>query len=175
MTVRQLDAEALYRNLLESVRRSLAGDEATPLAIVGIRTGGVWIAERLHADLGTAAAQGVLTSAFHRDDHSTRGIPTTIGATRLDFPVADSRILLVDDILFTGRTIRAALEAMGTYGRPRAVQLAVMIDRGHRELPIRPDYVGKNLPTSHRERIQVQLVEIDEVDRVLLVPSPEEG
>ena len=82
MTVRQLDAEALYRNLLESVRRSLAGRDDAPLAIVGIRTGGVWVAERLHAELGIAAAQGVLTSTFHRDDHNTRGIPTTIGATR---------------------------------------------------------------------------------------------
>ena len=96
MTVRQLDAEALYRNLLASVQRSLAGRDEAPVAIVGIRTGGVWVAERLQADLGIEAAQGVLTSAFHRDDHNTRGIPTTIGATRLDFPVADSRILLVD-------------------------------------------------------------------------------
>lgn len=153
MTVRQLDAEALYRNLLESVRRSLAGDEATPLAIVGIRTGGVWIAERLHADLGTAAAQGVLTSAFHRDDHSTRGIPTTIGATRLDFPVADSRILLVDDILFTGRTIRAALNEIFDYGRPQRVELAVLVDRGGRQLPLQADHVGGSVDVGPDERL----------------------
>ena len=84
-------------------------------------------------------------------------------------------MLLVDDVLYTGRTIRAAIEALFDYGRPARVQLAVLADRGHRELPIRPDYVGKNLPTARGERVQVQLVEVDEVDRVLLVPTPEEG
>jgi pyrimidine operon attenuation protein/uracil phosphoribosyltransferase len=83
--------------------------------------------------------------------------------------------VLVDDVLYTGRTIRAAIEALFDYGRPERIQLAVLVDRGHRELPIRPDYVGKNLPTSRTERIQVQLVEVDEVDQVLLVPAPEEG
>jgi pyrimidine operon attenuation protein / uracil phosphoribosyltransferase len=82
--------------------------------------------------------------------------------------------VLVDDVLYTGRTIRAAIEALFDYGRPERVQLACLVDRGHRELPIRPDYVGKNLPTSRGERIQVQLLEVDEVDRVLLVPTPEE-
>ena len=82
--------------------------------------------------------------------------------------------MLVDDVLYTGRTVRAAIDALFDYGRPTRVQLAVLIDRGHRELPIRPDYVGKNLPTSRGERIQVQLVEVDEVDQVLLVPNPEE-
>ena len=84
-------------------------------------------------------------------------------------------MVLVDDVLYTGRTIRAAIEALFDYGRPDRVQLAVLVDRGHRELPIRPDYVGKNLPSAHDERIQVQLVEVDEVDRVLLVPSPKES
>lgn len=153
MTVRQLDAEALYRNLLDSVRRSLAQLDDAPLAIVGIRTGGVWIAERLHADLGLPAASGVLTSAFHRDDHNTRGIPTTIGATRLDFPVADSRILLVDDILFTGRTIRAALNEIFDYGRPRRVELAVLVDRGGRQLPLQADHVGGRVEVGPDERL----------------------
>ena len=95
-------------------------------------------------------------------------------ATQLDFPLDGRTVILVDDVLYTGRTIRAAIDALFDYGRPAAVQLAVLVDRGHRELPIRPDYVGKNLPTSRGERIQVQLVEVDEVDAVLLVSSPEE-
>ena len=95
-------------------------------------------------------------------------------STALDFPLDGKTVVLVDDVLYTGRTIRAAIEALFDYGRPERIQLAVLVDRGHRELPIRPDYVGKNLPTSRDERIQVQLVEVDEVDRVLLVPAPEE-
>ncbi|HXH96824.1 MAG TPA: bifunctional pyr operon transcriptional regulator/uracil phosphoribosyltransferase PyrR, partial [Gaiellaceae bacterium] len=97
-----------------------------------------------------------------------------VRATQLDFPLDGRTVVLVDDVLYTGRTIRAAIEALFDYGRPARVRLAVLVDRGHRELPIRPDYVGKNLPTSRSERIQVQLVEVDEVDGVLLVPSPEE-
>jgi pyrimidine operon attenuation protein/uracil phosphoribosyltransferase len=97
-----------------------------------------------------------------------------VRATRLDFPLEGRTVVLVDDVLYTGRTIRAAIDALFDYGRPARVQLACLADRGHRELPIRPDYVGKNLPTSREERIQVQLVEVDEVDQVLLIPTPEE-
>jgi pyrimidine operon attenuation protein/uracil phosphoribosyltransferase len=93
----------------------------------------------------------------------------------VDFPLEGMTCVLVDDVLYTGRTIRAAIEALFDYGRPERVQLAVLADRGHRELPIRPDYVGKNLPTARDERIQVELVEVDEIDRVLLIPSPEEA
>jgi pyrimidine operon attenuation protein/uracil phosphoribosyltransferase len=98
-----------------------------------------------------------------------------VRATTLDFPLEGRTCVLVDDVLYTGRTIRAAVEALFDYGRPARVQLAVLVDRGHRELPIRPDYVGKNLPTARDERIQVELVEVDEVDRVLLIPAPEES
>jgi pyrimidine operon attenuation protein/uracil phosphoribosyltransferase len=98
-----------------------------------------------------------------------------VRATRLDFPLEGRTCILVDDVLYTGRTIRAGIEALFDYGRPARVQLAVLADRGHRELPIRPDYVGKNLPTARSERLQVQLVEVDEVDQVLLIPAPEEG
>src|SRR4051812_3174376 len=97
-----------------------------------------------------------------------------VHSSHIEFPLDGMTVVLVDDVLYTGRTIRAAVEALFDYGRPARVQLAVLADRGHRELPIRPDYVGKNLPTSRDERIQVQLVEVDEVDRVLLLPSPEE-
>ena len=98
-----------------------------------------------------------------------------VNKTELPANITGKTIILVDDVLYTGRTIRAAMDALMDFGRPENIQLAVMIDRGHRELPIRPDYVGKNLPTSRGERIQVQLVEVDEVDRVLLVPASEES
>ncbi len=97
-----------------------------------------------------------------------------VRATQLGFPLDGRTVVLVDDVLYTGRTIRAAIDALFDYGRPARIRLAVLVDRGHRELPIRPDYVGKNLPTSRGERIQVQLVEVDEVDSVLLVGNPEE-
>ena len=95
--------------------------------------------------------------------------------TKLDFELEGRTVILVDDVLYTGRTVRAAIDALLEYGRPARVQLAVLADRGHRELPIRPDYVGKNLPTAREERVQVQLLEIDEVDRVVLVAEAEEG
>ena len=109
-----------------------------------------------------------------RGGEAPRHAQPIVRSTTLDFPLDGMTVVLVDDVLYTGRTIRAAVEALFDYGRPARVQLAVLADRGHRELPIRPDYVGKNLPTSRDERIQVQLVEVDEVDRVLLLPSPEE-
>ena len=98
-----------------------------------------------------------------------------VRATSLDFPLEGKTCILVDDVLYTGRTIRAAIEALFDYGRPERVQLAVLVDRGHRELPIRPDYVGKNLPTSRRESIQVRLAEVDGEDAVLLIPAPDNG
>ena len=125
-------------------------------------------------------ALGSLDITFHRDDLHVRGGEAPLHRqplvrdTKLEFGLEGMTIVLVDDVLYTGRTIRAAIDALFDYGRPARVQLAVLADRGHRELPIRPDYVGKNLPTSRGERIQVQLVEVDEVDRVLLVSTQEE-
>jgi pyrimidine operon attenuation protein/uracil phosphoribosyltransferase len=150
------------------------------VALVGIHTRGVPLAQRLRrriADFtGAEVALGTLDITFHRDDLHVRdgvGAPTppqpVVKATRLDFALQGMTCVLVDDVLYTGRTIRAAIEALFGYGRPARVQLAVLADRGHRELPIRPDYVGKNLPTARSERISVQLVEVDEVDRVVLV------
>ncbi|HLK45220.1 MAG TPA: bifunctional pyr operon transcriptional regulator/uracil phosphoribosyltransferase PyrR, partial [Acidimicrobiales bacterium] len=118
---------------------------------------------------------------FYRDDVSVRGgeaplaAQPLVRATQLDFPLDGRTVVLVDDVLYTGRTIRAAIDALLDYGRPARVQLAVLADRGHRELPIRPDYVGKNLPTARNERVQVQLLEIDEIDSVVLLAEPEEG
>ncbi len=126
---------------------------------------------------GVEVELGTVDITFHRDDVGVRAGSAPLApqpvvkATKLDFPLEGRTCVLVDDVLYTGRTIRAAIEALFSYGRPSRVQLAVLVDRGHRELPIRPDYVGKNLPTARQERIQVQLVEIDEVDRVLLIPG----
>ena len=142
------------------------------VVLIGLQTGGVPIAARLgdalHAIEGVRLEEGSLDVAFYRDDIGLRPVlPEAV--TDIPFELDGRVVVLADDVLFTGRTIRAALDALTDFGRPRAVQLAVMVDRGHRELPIRPDYVGKNLPTTRGERVQVELVEVDEIDRVLLV------
>jgi pyrimidine operon attenuation protein/uracil phosphoribosyltransferase len=181
-----LDADALSRTLSRIAHEIIeANPELDEVALVGIHTRGVPLAQRLRRLIeeraGEAPELGTVDITFYRDDVAVRGGEAPIHAqpvvrsTALDFPLEGKTVVLVDDVLYTGRTIRAAIEALFDYGRPARVQLAVLADRGHRELPIRPDYVGKNLPTSRGERIQVQLVEIDEVDRVLLVPTSEES
>jgi pyrimidine operon attenuation protein/uracil phosphoribosyltransferase len=180
-----LDAEALGRTLSRIAHEIIEGNPSVDdVALVGIQTRGVPLAHRLarliEERAGAAPALGAVDITFHRDDVMVRAgeAPLTpqplVRATQLDFPVDGRTVVLVDDVLYTGRTIRAAIEALFDYGRPQRVQLAVLVDRGHRELPIRPDYVGKNLPTARDERIQVQLVEVDELDAVLLVGAPEE-
>jgi pyrimidine operon attenuation protein/uracil phosphoribosyltransferase len=168
-----MDAERIRRSLAriahEIVERSRGMDE---LAIVGIRTRGVPIARRL-AQLVKDINQrevptGTLDITLYRDDlmkHAV-GAQPVVRSTEIGFSIDDKRILLVDDVLFTGRTIRAALDALIEFGRPRAIQLAVLVDRGHRELPIKADYVGKNLPTSRSQSVFVRLVEIDGRDEV---------
>jgi pyrimidine operon attenuation protein/uracil phosphoribosyltransferase len=181
-----LDEAAISRTLTRIAHEIIEGNpELERVALVGIHTRGVPIAQRLrrliHEFSGEEVASGSLDITFYRDDVQVRGgepprqAQPVVRSTRLDFPLEGMTCVLVDDVLYTGRTIRAAIEALFHYGRPARVQLACLADRGHRELPIRPDYVGKNLPTSRGERIQVQLVEVDEVDRVLLVPAPEEN
>jgi pyrimidine operon attenuation protein/uracil phosphoribosyltransferase len=174
-----LDAEAVSRILSriahELIERS---DELSSVALVGIHSRGVPLARRLARLVaersGIDLDVGTLDITFHRDDVTVRngGAPRhaqpVVRGSSLDFPLEDRTVVLVDDVLFTGRTIRAAIDALFEFGRPARVQLAVLVDRGHRELPIRPDYVGKNLPTSLDDRVQVQLVEVDEVDEVLL-------
>jgi pyrimidine operon attenuation protein/uracil phosphoribosyltransferase len=180
-----LDAEAIDRTLSRIAHEIIERNpELDRVALVGIHTRGVPLAHRLRRLIeeraGAEVDVGAVDITFYRDDVGVRGgeaplhVQPLVRSTQLDFAVDGRTCILVDDVLFTGRTIRAAVEALFDYGRPARVQLAVLADRGHRELPIRPDYVGKNLPTSRRERIQVQLVEVDEVDRVLLVPAPEE-
>jgi pyrimidine operon attenuation protein/uracil phosphoribosyltransferase len=180
-----LDEAAIAKSLSRIAHEIVeANPELGRVALVGIHTRGVPLAHRLrrliHEFTGTELELGSVDIAFYRDDVQVRsGEPPRhpqplVRATRLDFPLEGRTVVLVDDVLYTGRTIRAAIDALFDYGRPARVQLACLADRGHRELPIRPDYVGKNLPTSRNERIQVQLVEVDEVDQVLLVSTPEE-
>jgi pyrimidine operon attenuation protein/uracil phosphoribosyltransferase len=181
-----LDAEAIERTLSriahEIIERNPALDR---IALVGIHTRGVPLARRLRRLIAeyseTEPALGAIDITFHRDDVLVRGSDAPLRAqplvrdSQLDFPLEGMTCILVDDVLYTGRTIRAAIDALFDYGRPEKVQLAVLADRGHRELPIRPDYVGKNLPTSVDERVTVQLVEIDEIDRVLLVKEADDA
>ncbi|MFL5916446.1 MAG: bifunctional pyr operon transcriptional regulator/uracil phosphoribosyltransferase PyrR [Gaiellaceae bacterium] len=175
-----LDADGLGRTLSRIAHEIIEGNpELDDVALVGIQTRGVPLARRLarliEERAGVAPDVGTVDITFHRDDVSVRhgeaplAAQPVVRATQLDFPLDGRTVVLVDDVLYTGRTIRAAIETLFDYGRPARVQLAVVVDRGHRELPIRPDYVGKNLPTARAERIQVQLVEVDEVDAVLLV------
>ena len=179
-----LDADALGRTIVRIAHEIVEGNrDLSRVALVGIHTRGVPLAQRLRRLIaeftGTEVALGTLDITFHRDDLHVRGgeaplhAQPVVRATSLDFPLAGMTCVLVDDVLYTGRTIRAAIEALFGYGRPERVQRACLVDRGHRELPIRPDYVGKNLPTSRDERIQVQLLEVDELDAVLLVPTTE--
>jgi pyrimidine operon attenuation protein/uracil phosphoribosyltransferase len=139
----KLDAEAIYASLLAALREGIAGRN---VALVGVHSGGAWIAERLHRDLGLATPCGFLSSAFHRDDYGRRGLPAEMKATELPFDVNGADIVLVDDILFTGRTVRAALNEIFDYGRPARVELAVLLDRGGRELPVAARYCGADHP-----------------------------
>jgi len=174
-----LDEESIRRTLSRIAHEVIErNDDLDAVALVGIHTRGVPIAHRLRRLVaersGTELDLGQLDITFHRDDvhvrsgHAPRRPQPVVHDTKLDFELEGRTVILVDDVLYTGRTIRAAIDALFEYGRPDRVQLAVLADRGHRELPIRPDYVGKNLPTTHGERVQVELMEIDEVDQVVL-------
>jgi pyrimidine operon attenuation protein/uracil phosphoribosyltransferase len=163
-------ARAIVRMAHEVVERN--GDPQSPLAIVGIHRRGVPLAARLHAQVcelrAAPVALGALDIAFHRDDLGRRPQAPIVRATEIDFALDGATVVIVDDVLFTGRTVRAAIDALFEYGRPARVQLAALVDRGHRDLPIRPDYVGKNLPTSLAERVNVRLVELDGADQVTI-------
>jgi pyrimidine operon attenuation protein/uracil phosphoribosyltransferase len=164
------------RRTLRRIAHEIAEKNPVPdgLAIVGIHTRGAVLARRLHALLGEMTESevpfGDLDISFYRDDVGAKAPDSqpVVHASHIDFDVADRTVVLVDDVLFTGRTVRAAIDALFDYGRPERVQLAVLCDRGHRELPIRPDYVGKNLPTAHGERVNVRLEEVDDVDEVTI-------
>ncbi|MBM7855137.1 pyrimidine operon attenuation protein/uracil phosphoribosyltransferase [Desulfohalotomaculum tongense] len=147
------------------------------VALVGIRRRGVPLAERLARRIkeieGAEVPVGTLDITLYRDDLTTLSQQPQVHQTKVGFPVAGKVIVLVDDVLFTGRTVRAALDALMDLGRPKAIQLMVLVDRGHRELPIRADFVGKNLPTSKKEVVSVRLKEVDNEDRVVIMELPE--
>ncbi len=173
-----LDEAALDRALTRIAHEILEKNGgSSDLAFVGLRTRGVTLAQRLAARIaqidGATLPVGTLDITLYRDDLGLRGAPVIRG-TDIPFSIKNKTVILVDDVLFTGRTIRAALDAIIDLGRPKAIQLAILIDRGHRELPIRPDYVGKNLPTSRRESVAVRLREHDGEDRVV-IEEPEEA
>lgn len=171
-----MDSAAISRALTRIAHEVIERNKGLEgLVVVGIRTRGVPIARRLVDLLETIEGQKVPTGSLdishYRDDLSAITERPSVAGSSLDCGVDSRKVLLVDDVLFTGRTVRAALDALTDMGRPSCVQLAVLVDRGHRELPIRPDYVGKNIPTSTREHVKVKLAETDGEDRVVLYES----
>jgi pyrimidine operon attenuation protein / uracil phosphoribosyltransferase len=170
-----MDADRIGRTLARIAHEILERNKTVDdLALVGVRRRGVPLARRLARSLrdlsGHEVPTGALDITLYRDDlmRPAAAPQPVVGQTDITFSLDDRRILLVDDVLFTGRTTRAALDALTDFGRPKAIQLIVLVDRGHRELPIRADYVGKNLPTSPEQSVQVRLVETDNVDEVVL-------
>jgi pyrimidine operon attenuation protein/uracil phosphoribosyltransferase len=173
-----LDREDVRRTLLRIAHEIVERTGGEGVAVVGIHRRGAVLAARVRdlvAELlGEPVPLGDVDISFYRDDVGLRdpGAQPVVHASHVDFPVDTVTVVLVDDVLYTGRTVRAAIDALFDYGRPRKVQLAVLADRGHRELPIRPDYVGKNLPTARDERVNVHVEEVDGVDEVLIAPAP---
>lgn len=168
-----MDGDAIRRALIRVAHEIVEKNKGTAdLVLVGIRTRGVPIAERLAEEIRKIESApitfGVLDITLYRDDLSRLGYQPVVRETKIPADISGKNVILVDDVLYTGRTIRAALDAIMDIGRPQTIQLAVLIDRGHRELPIRADYVGKNVPTSHRENVSVELGETDGCDRVVI-------
>jgi pyrimidine operon attenuation protein / uracil phosphoribosyltransferase len=172
-----LDRDDLRRTLVRIAHEIVEKNPDGSIALVGIHRRGAILAQRLHALTSELLEAGVplgyVDISFYRDDLAIRPSAPIVRATELDFPVDGRTIVIVDDVLYTGRTVRAAIDEIFDYGRPARVQLATLVDRGHRELPIRPDYVGKNLPTSQDQRVNVRVEEIDGHDEVTIGPAPE--
>jgi len=174
-----MDADAVDRALTRMAHEILEGNAGSQgLVLIGIRSRGVPLAQRLARKIeaieGAAPAFGIIDITLYRDDLHTALAQPQVRGTEISFDISDKTIIIVDDVLYTGRTVRAALDAIVDFGRPRRVRLAVLVDRGHRELPIRPDHVGKNLPTSLEESVNVRLRECDGCDQVVVL-SPEGG
>ncbi|HKS72939.1 MAG TPA: bifunctional pyr operon transcriptional regulator/uracil phosphoribosyltransferase PyrR [Terriglobales bacterium] len=172
-----MSASEIERTLVRLAHEiSEKNNGATDLGLVGIRRRGVPLAQRLAAIIGriekTKVPVGTLDITLYRDDLSTLAAKPVVQKTEIEFPIAGKNIVLVDDVLFTGRTARAAMDALFRQGRPRLVQLCVLIDRGHRELPVEASFVGRQVQTTLQEIVEVQLQEIDETERVLLVEKP---
>ena len=178
--IRVLDAASIDRSLTRIAHEILERNkELRGIGLVGVQTRGVplarRLAERLGAIEGTAPLVGVLDINLYRDDLSRIGDHPVLRRTEIPYDLDDTVVILVDDVLFTGRTVRAALDALMDLGRPRQIQLAVLVDRGHRELPVRADFVGKNLPTAPTERVDVRLKETDGDDEVVIVKAEGAG
>ena len=167
-------AKTLERIAHEIVEKNKAMSE---IAIIGIKNRGAYLGERLAVKIekiaGSKVPVGALDITLYRDDLTEASSQPIVHATEIDFDIDSKKIILVDDVLYTGRTIRCALDALIDFGRPGQIQLAVLVDRGHRELPIRADYVGKNVPTSSKEVVEVRLVECDDKDEVVLCEKEE--
>jgi pyrimidine operon attenuation protein/uracil phosphoribosyltransferase len=168
-----IDEEAINRALTRITHEILEKNKGTEdLVLIGIKTRGSYLARRIYQNVleieGQRVPVGDLDITLYRDDLSEKGDEALIQGSAIDFDVTDKIVVLVDDVLYTGRTVRAALDAIIDIGRPRFIQLAVLIDRGHREFPIKADYIGKNIPTSQEENILVQLHEIDHLDQVVI-------
>jgi pyrimidine operon attenuation protein / uracil phosphoribosyltransferase len=172
-----LDPDDIRRTLVRIAHEMVEKNPDGTIALVGIHRRGAVLAQRLHALtselLEPAVPLGDVDIAFYRDDLTIRPSAPVVHATHLEFPVDGLTIVIVDDVLYSGRTVRAAIDEIFDYGRPARVQLAVLVDRGHRELPIRPDYVGKNIPTSQDQRVNVRVEEVDGVDEVTIGPATE--
>jgi pyrimidine operon attenuation protein/uracil phosphoribosyltransferase len=171
-----LDHDDMRRTLVRIAHEIVEKNPDGAIALIGIHRRGALLAQRLHALtselLDTSVPLGFVDISFYRDDLAIRQNAPIVHATQLDFSVEGRTIVIVDDVLYTGRTVRSAIDEVFDYGRPARVQLAVLVDRGHRELPIRPDYVGKNLPTSHAQRVNVHVKEVDGHDEVTVGPAP---
>lgn len=170
-----MDAEAIRRAITRIAHEILEHNKGTEgLALIGIRTRGAILAQRIAKEIEAIDRRpiqvGILDITLYRDDLSRTGPNPVVRATEIPFDVTDLHLVLVDDVLFAGRTIRAALNALMDLGRPATIQLAVLVDRGHRELPIRADYVGKNIPTNLRDHVEVRLNELDEREEVVIEP-----
>lgn len=153
-TPSQLDAETLYQTLVQQIKAGLQG--ATEVALVGIHSGGAWLAERLAAELGLAERLGFVDVSFYRDDFSEKGLRADVKPSQVPFDVEGATIVLVDDVLYTGRTTRAAINELFDYGRPARVLLAALVDRGGRELPVAADFVAASVELSKQENLQLQ-------------------
>ncbi|MBU3934007.1 MAG: bifunctional pyr operon transcriptional regulator/uracil phosphoribosyltransferase PyrR [Candidatus Omnitrophica bacterium] len=173
---RIMDKEAMERALMRIAHEIVEKNKGTgELAIVGIRNRGAYLAERVAAYIEkiemVKVPVGILDITLYRDDLTKVSEQPVVHKTEIDFDITGKKIILVDDVLYTGRTIRCALDALIDFGRPRYIRLAVLIDRGHRELPIRADFIGKNVPTSLRETVQVRIKEVDGKDEVLILEA----
>ena len=175
-----LDKDGICRALMRIAHEILEKNKGTEnLCLVGIRNRGVYLAKRLAECIKKIDEKdvpvGILDITLYRDDLTLIASQPVVRKTEIDFDINDRNLVLVDDVLYTGRTVRAALDALVDFGRPKSIQLAVLVDRGHRELPVRADYAGKTIPTSQKETVEVHLEEVDGIDRVVIVEKSNEA